>query len=299
MPIPKHKELPMAKKTHIVHAPRLAALIQLIRHVLRRIWQDKVTVYAAQASFFTIISSVPLISLLANIVSLIWPTSAERENIIGFFAGTVPDSVLETAVHLFDEAASASAVPVLSISALFIWWSAAKGVGAIRDGVQTVYEAPRKQGYFRKMYSSALYTLVFVLLILSVMGLFLSGEFLLSLLQTRLPHLAKRLYRLMVFKTPFFLALLSLMFTILYTAVSRHSGIVSHRFREHLPGGILAALGWLGFSGAYSYYMNHASRPYQLYGTLTALCLILLWLYFCMIILLCGAEINKMFFAKK
>ena len=45
--------------------------------------------------------------------------------------------------------------------------------------------------------------------------------------------------------------------------------------------------------------MNHASRPYQLYGTLTALCLILLWLYFCMIILLCGAEINKMFFAKK
>ena len=38
-------------------------------------------------------------------------------------------------------------------------------------------------------------------------------------------------------------------------------------------------------------------RRILIYGGLTALCLIMLWLYFCMIILLCGAEINKLFFA--
>lgn len=289
----------MANRTRIVHASRLVSLFLPIRTFLRCVWQDRISVYAAQASFFTIISSVPLISLPAGIVRLIWPTSAEREKVIDFFVGTVPESVLEIAVHLFDEVASASAIPVLSISAVFIWWSAAKGVGAILEGVQTVYEAPRVQGYFRKMLRSIGYTLVFVVLILTMIGLLLSGEFLLTLLQTYLPHPIVRLDRLMHFKSPVFLVLLSLMFTILYTAVSRRSGIIRHRFRNHLPGGILSAAGWLVFSWTYSWYMNNASRPYLLYGNLTALCLIMLWLYFCMIILLCGAEINKMFFAKK
>ncbi len=288
----------MSKKTRIVHASRLFSLLLPIRQFIRRFWQDRVSIYAAQASFFTIISAVPLISLLANIVRLVWPTSAEREKVIAFFSGTVPESILEMAVHLFDEVAAAPAIPVLSVSAVFIWWSAAKGVGAIREGVQTVYEAPRVQGYFRKMFRSVAYTLVFVVLILAALGILLSGEFLLTLLQTHLPHLGTKLNLLMLFKTPFFLVLLSLVFTILYTAVSRRSSLVSHRFRDHLPGGITAAAGWLVFSWAYSWYMNHASRPYLLYGNLTALCLILLWLYFCMIILLCGAEINKMFFAK-
>lgn len=284
----------MSKKNRVVHATWLFSLIMLVRRFTQRIWQDRVSVYAAQASFFTIISSVPLVSLLANIIKLVWPTAAERENVITFFEGTVPDSILDTAVRLFDEVASPAAVSVLSISAVFIWWSAAKGVGAIREGVQTVYEAPRVRGYLRKMVSSVAYTLVFVVLILSVIGLLLFGEFLFTLLRTHLPQLSSGLDRLLFFKTPIFLVVLSLVFTLLYTAVSRHSTVVSHHFKDHIIGAVLAAVGWLVFSWAYSFYMTHASRPALLYGNLTALCLIMLWLYACMIILLCGAEVNKM-----
>ena len=89
----------MSNKTRIVHASRLFSLLLPVRRFTHRIWQDRVSVYAAQASFFTIISSVPLISLLANIVRLIWPTSAEREKVIDFFSGTVPESILELAIH--------------------------------------------------------------------------------------------------------------------------------------------------------------------------------------------------------
>lgn len=287
------------KKNHVVHITWLVSLVLLVRQFTKRIWQDRVSVYAAQASFFTIISSVPLVSLLANIVKLIWPTAAERENVIAFFEGTVPESLLDTAVRVFDDMMSPSAMSVLSISAVFIWWSAAKGVGAIREGVQTVYEAPRVRGYLRKMCSSVAYTLVFVVLILSVIGLLLFGEFLFTLLRTHLPHLQVVLDRLLYFKAPIFLVVLSLVFTILYTAVSRRSAVVSHHFKDHVLGAVLAAVGWLVFSWAYSFYMTHASRPARLYGNLTAMCLIMLWLYACMIILLCGAEVNKMLCSRK
>ena len=46
-----------------------------------------------------------------------------------------------------------------------------------------------------------------------------------------------------------------------------------------------------------SLYITYFSGASLIYGGLTALCLIMLWLYFCMIILLSGAEINKLFFA--
>jgi len=288
----------MPKQTKIVHMPWLAAGVSLIRQFTRRIWLDRVTVYAAQASFFIIISAVPLISMLANILHLVLPSAAE-ENILAFFVGSVPDTVLQMAAQLFSEVASASPVPVLSVSAVMIWWSAAKGVGAVREGIQTVYEAPRVRGYFRKMFRSAVYTIIFVFLIIAVIGVLLFGERLLYLFQTRLRLTLPILDTLLSFKTPFFLVFLTLVFSVLYYAVARRSHLVSHRFFSHVPGAVFAALGWVGFSFAYSYYMNHASRPQMIYGGLTALCLIMLWLYFCMIILLWGAEINKMFFAKK
>ncbi len=286
------------KNTHIWHIPWPADMLLIIRRFTHGIWRDRVGVYAAQASFFTIISAVPLVSLIAGIIRMIWPAAAEREKVIEFFTGTVPDSLLELAVHLFDEVASVASIPVLSVSALFIWWSAAKGVGAIREGVQTVYEAPRIRGYLRKMLSSIVYTITFVVLIIATTGILLFGEFILGLVNTHLPHMSGLLRFLLAFKTPLFLLLLTLVFSILYYAVSCRGSSVSNRFRNHIPGALCGALGWLGFSWVYSYYMNHASRPYLLYGNLTATCFIMLWLYFCMIILLCGAEINKMFFAK-
>jgi membrane protein len=217
--------------------------------------------------------------------------------VIDFFTGTVPDSMLELSVYLFDEVSSVSA-PVLSFSAIFVWWSAARGVGAIREGIQTVYETPRIRSYLQKMYSSILYTVMFVVLIAAVIAALLFGEFLLEAAEVYFSPLPEVFRSLLAYRTPLFLVILTLVFSILYHAVSRQSTRVSCRFRYHIPGALCAALGWLGFSWGYSFYMNRARHPYLLYGDLTAACFIMLWLYFCMIILLCGAEINKMFFAK-
>ncbi len=283
-------------KNHLFHFPLLWELIRHIRRFLRQVWWDRVSVYAAQASFFLVISAVPLVSMLVNIIRIFCPTIT-RDIVLTFFTGTVPNSFLEMGVLLFDDAAAS--VPVLSVSALFVWWSAAKGVGAIREGLQTVYETPRKRGYFRKMFASILYTILFVLLIVLVVGTLLFGELLLGLLSRQLPQMDLLFHRLMAFKTPFFLVLLSLVFALFYKVISRENPRLSNRWRDHLPGAVCSSLGWLVFSFGYSYYMNHATRPQMLYGSLTGLCLILLWLYFCMIILLWGGEINKLYFANR
>ena len=77
--------------------------------------------------------------------------------------------------------------------------------------------------------------------------------------------------------------------------ISRKNIIIPNRktrvIRE-LPGAIISAAGWILFSYAYSFYIDNMSNFSYMYGSLTAIVLCMLWLYFCMYIMFVGAEIN-------
>ena len=63
---------------------------------------------------------------------------------------------------------------------------------------------------------------------------------------------------------------------------------------HHVPGAVLSAAGWMVFSYAFSMYIDKFSGFSNMYGSLTTLILIMLWLYFGMYITLIGAEFNQL-----
>jgi len=65
------------------------------------------------------------------------------------------------------------------------------------------------------------------------------------------------------------------------------------------PGAIISAAGWVGFSALYSFYITHFANYSYLYGSLTAIVLLMLWLYFCMNILFFGAEVNVLITSRR
>ena len=62
--------------------------------------------------------------------------------------------------------------------------------------------------------------------------------------------------------------------------------------RSQLPGTIFATAGWLVFSRVVSFYILHFWRLSYIYGSLTAVILIILWLYVIINLLFIGAGIN-------
>ena len=79
------------------------------------------------------------------------------------------------------------------------------------------------------------------------------------------------------------------LFTALFTALP------GRRTPLHcsLPGALLASLGWLIFSGLYSIYVENFSAYANLYGSVYAVALSMLWLYFCLSIVFYGAALNS------
>ena len=63
-------------------------------------------------------------------------------------------------------------------------------------------------------------------------------------------------------------------------------------FAPELPGALLTAVGWMGFSYLYSFYIDHMASVSAMYGSLTAVVLCMIWVYACMYIMFIGAEIN-------
>ncbi|HAN21235.1 MAG: hypothetical protein A2Y15_06650 [Clostridiales bacterium GWF2_36_10] len=88
--------------------------------------------------------------------------------------------------------------------------------------------------------------------------------------------------------------LLVFFFTIIYRALP--SG--KQRFSHQLPGAIIASVGWIAFSLMFSFYIDNFSNYATVYGSLTAVVLLMLWLYSCMYILFFGAEINLYYYRK-
>ena len=64
-------------------------------------------------------------------------------------------------------------------------------------------------------------------------------------------------------------------------------------FLKSLPGGILASIGWLVFSDIYSIYVENFSSYSNIYGSVYAVAIAMLWLYCCLSILLYGGALNK------
>ena len=266
----------------------LRAAILYGRRIVSQIAGDKVTVYAAQASFFVIISAVPFLSLLISIAGLVLPSDLP-DVLTGL---SVPEGFSVLFDTVIDDLRTAPNVPLLSVSAVTTLWSASRGISAIRSGLELVYLAGRSKGFFAHRIKSLVSTLIFIAVITAAVTLMLFGDLVVKWL--RIAKISDLIMRL---RTPLFTAALCILFTVMYSSTARRSTRVKNGILPHLPGAVFSSVGWTLFSYFYSLYITHFPSASYIYGSLAAVCLIMLWLYFCMIILLLGAEVNKLWFA--
>lgn len=261
----------------------LPCLISRSKRFIKTVSADKLTVHAAEASFFTITSAVPFISLLIAIIGILLPDSLPISNLsIG------AEEILK---FIFGEMEEAPGIPIISISAVTALWSASRGVGAVRGGIETVYHANKSKTYLARRIKSLISTVIFIALLTAVASLLLFGDLVLRFFGE---EVGEAIYS---FRTPLFIAVVTGLFTCVYASIAKRSEIMPHSFVCHVPGALFSSVGWVLFSYFYSLYISNFPGASYIYGSLAAICLIMLWIYICMIILLTGAEVNKLIFA--
>ncbi len=126
------------------------------------------------------------------------------------------------------------------------------------------------------------------LLLLTAMLLVMFGRALLSFTGINRIPLPGFLSLLLQGRRPVFFVVGTLLLLLLYTFFS---GKRENPFR-HLPGAVFTMVAWLAFSEGFSIYLDFNTTYGTLYGDMSVMVVMLLWLYFSIYILFVGAGIN-------
>ena len=163
----------------------------------RYLAEQKVPLYAANASFFLILSVFPTLVVL---LALMRYTGLQVETFTDLVAEVVPGALMPLVNRLVLSAYVNSSGTVLSVSAVAALWSASRGMYSFVTGLNAIYEVKENRGYFRTRLISMGYTLAFLLVLLLTLLLHVFGADLLHMLQQLpIPELLLNLLDLRVF----------------------------------------------------------------------------------------------------
>ena len=245
--------------------------INKIREITGQVSQKHVGAYAAQSAYFFVLSMIPIILLLLAIIQYTPVTKAD---------------VMTAVVNLFPETSMQDfMVGIVNEVAL---WSAGKGVLAVSTGLNCAYELRETRNYVFLRIRASIYTILFIAAIVMALVLSVFGNNISIFIYHKIPFLAETTDMIMRLRT-----------VISFVVMTGISLLVYHflpnrklPFRDLILGSIFCSLGWLLISFVFSMYLTIFKGFSGLYGSMTAIILVMLWLYFCMYVMLLGGLIN-------
>ena len=205
----------------------------------------------------------------------------------------IPHQFSQILFSLVNSLYTESPIALLSLSALAALWSASKGMLGIAKGLNRIQGDQSHRGYLITRIICSGYTIVFILVCILSLVLLVFGDTLSRFILRVFPFLASITQYIINVRTLLSLGTLIFCFTGLYTFVPNRDLC----WREQIPGALFSTLCWIGISFGFSIYFRYFNQFSYTYGSLTAVVLLMLWLYCCICTLFLGAEINYFYAA--
>lgn len=246
----------------------------------------RLTTYSSSCAYYLFMSLVPVIMLL---VSVLQYTPLTRDVVLEAVADYVPDSLYEI-VYFIVASIYSGGRAALTVSILLTIWSASACMKALLRGMDSVYDAERKEDYIRFSLRACFYMIIFVFILMLSFFVMVYGGKILDYIEQSMPvnHSLDFLFTLAKYlRFVIILALLALVFCLLYKWMPARR----LKFRRQLPGAVFSSVAWAAFSFIFSFYVSLSDR-FGAYGYIGTIMVAMIWIFYCFYFLLLGGFIN-------
>ena len=246
----------------------------------------RLTTYSSSCAYYLFMSLVPVIMLL---VSVLQYTPLTRDVVLEAVADYVPDSLYEIVYFIITSIYNGGRV-ALTVSILLTIWSASACMKALLRGMDSVYDAERKEDYIRFSLRACFYMIIFVFILMLSFFVMVYGGKILDYIEQSMPvnHSLDFLFTLAKYlRFVIILALLALVFCLLYKWMPARR----LKFRRQLPGAVFSSVAWAAFSFIFSFYVSLSDR-FGAYGYIGTIMVAMIWIFYCFYFLLLGGFIN-------
>ncbi|MCH8082419.1 MAG: YihY/virulence factor BrkB family protein [Proteobacteria bacterium] len=263
---------------------------RLLKQAVKAYGRDNMYVYAGNMAFIGMLAVFPFLIVLISLSALIGQTEAGNQFLDYVFAN-LPDNVTAQIRGPVEAVLAETTGNILTISIIVALWTTIRGVNAARIAVMKAYGLT-----FKKTSHALLSVLVdlglvlgAVFLILVTLFVLVTGPAVLAAIERWLPAEVEivqywDLSRYVISPLVLFIALFSLYFLF----VPKYGKRVYH----HAPGALLALFIWFLMAALFSLYLRYMGELSLLYGSLTGVIILQLFLFFLSLGFLLGAELN-------
>lgn len=265
-----------------------------ISHVARRVWtkmqNDNVFGRAAELAYFFLFSIFPLLIVLTSVLGLV-PIGAEiREQLLRYFQSVLPWSAYQLVADTMSEITELGSGGKLSVGLVFAIASAAAGMVAVIEGLNTAYNVREARSWLRRRGVATVLTLALALFTITALAIFFYGNQLGTFIAVYVGFrpLFETAWPFVQWPLAIGLAFLALALTYRFAPNVR-----VQRWRFVFPGAMVGFLLWVIASGGLRLYLKFFDTYSSIYGSLGALMILMVWFYLFGIAILVGGEVNS------
>ena len=124
---------------------KLRKTFSLFNLFLTKMAEDNVSAYAAQASFFTIVSFFPFCMFLMTLLQF---SSIQERDFTRLISEYAPSALSPFILQIITEIYNSPTMTVLSITVVATLWAASKAFHSLIYGLNSVYNIPENRNFF-------------------------------------------------------------------------------------------------------------------------------------------------------
>ena len=251
------------------------------------VYDKHLFVFAAGLSYYFVLSLFPLLILIASVLRYV-PIPHLFDALLRLMALLVPGDGMSLVRSIFSDVTSHKHSNLLTIGLFFTLWTASSGFAAIIDGLDAVYQIRETRPVWKTRPIALGLTLLVGSLLLVALTVMIEGTHFGIWFTARAGV------------DPVFLAVwrylrwgIAILSAVLAAELLYHFGPnLKQRFRDSLPGAVVAVMTWIGLSYGLGSYFKQFDSLNQTYGRLGAAIALYVWFYLSGLAILAGGEIN-------
>jgi membrane protein len=263
---------------------------KLAKPVWQEIQKDDVFGRAAQLSYYFLLSLFPLLIFLTSVLGVvIGAESGVRQNLFRYLSHVMPPSAFKLIESTLQEVAAASSGSKISIGILAALWAASNGMGAVTEALNVAYGVKESRPWWKQRLTAIGLTMSLSVLIIGALVLVLSGGKIAGILATNFGFASAFTTAWKILQWPIVFAAMLLAFAMIYYFAPDVRG---RKWIWITPGSVLGVVLWLLVSFGFRVYLNYFDSYSKTYGSLGAVIVLMLWLFFTGVAVLIGGELN-------
>ncbi len=252
--------------------------------IIDKVNHDHLGAYASQAAYFIILSALPFAIFVLSIIQY---SPLSYDDVLTVLKTLIPGVSSDYVDGMLQQIYERSTIAITSFTILFVLWSAGRALFTIANGLNEIYRIKETRNYFHLRFNAMIYTMMLAIGLIFIMMLLLFGKKLFRNVVDMLPF-----HRFFFFILSIRLLIIFILLTIGLIFIYRVLPNTQTKILEVLPGAVSVSIGWIITSYLFAFFFSYTNSFSYMYGSLTGIMVIMLWLYFCAFQLFLGAELN-------